>query len=317
MTNLKNSFNSYKKILTLCALVCCAVLLTGCGASVDVYAYAYDGGYANEVHIRLDLQATDAMNASSIEAYPQADEVSGLRAWTVEEYFTELMTSPTVGLDYELLSTIKDGELTMAFVKRFATSAELDTNNLYAVPDVVSTTTTNGFLYHRVRTRENPFNGLRTAYDESFDSTGFIGKLKNGMGYYVDEEGSDRYYHHLFPSLVTAFPIAETYDLSDIGLNYIEIGNARRGNNGYEVSASPQSSYYVFERNFDYEYSQVIYDYNTVNTVGWYILAVVIGGIVLLAILFFTSKKKPKSGLVDKFPYNPEKYKDINSNLPY
>lgn len=298
-------------------MIFAAVALTGCGARFDVYAYATENGYANEVHIIVNKEVVHALNESSQKAYPDYDYITGLNAWTLEDYIYFLMVSETTGLMYQSVSVEEsDSEYIYKYVKEFADSKESDVNNLYAVPDVLSTTTTNGFIYHRVKTRENPFNGLAAAYEESTDADSIIGKIKNGMGYYVEEAEGERYYYHLFPSIYTAFPIARQYNLSDIVLNYVEVGYARRGCNGMEIPINSQNSYYVFSRNFDNQDHNVIYDYNTVNSVGWYLVALLVGFLVFAFIMWFTHTKKMKTNLVDRFPYNPEKFKDINSHLP-
>ncbi len=49
---------------------------------------------------------------------------------------------------------------------------------------------------------------------------------------------------------------------------------------------------------------------------GWYLVALAAGGAVLAVILIVTREKKKKPTLLDRFPYNPEEYRDYEVRLP-
>ena len=173
--------------------------------------------------------------------------------------------------------------------------------------------TENPFIRTYVSTAANPFNGVRKRYDsvQPLQSVTMLDRIKNGA-VVRDENGETVVYQ---PALADAFPYLKGVNLDGLLLNYVRYGSERMDSSGTKVKTDDGTAY-VFSRYFDDTDNYIEYEYRRAVPYGWYLVALAAGGVVLVIILLVTRTKKQKPTLLDRFPYNPEEYRDYDSHLP-
>lgn len=288
------------KILCAFALIFVAVALSGCGASLTVYDYTSDGVRYNEYALSLERPLVDRMEQS-------AAEVGGTK-YTVPEYFYELFGM----YGYELVSaTLTDKGYDALYRKKFASATAA--TELYTVgtsPDFTYEYSDGPFVRDITATADNPFNGVRAAYDavEPGKSGRLIQQLKNGV---VSREYGEEIV--LFPAVQDAFPYLRGVDLDGLLLNYVMNGSSRMNSSGSNIDGSGA---FVFSRYFDDSDATLEFTYKRPMPYGWYLTAFLVGVLTVVAIWLATRPKKDKPTLLDRFPYNPEEFRDYDSHLP-
>lgn len=291
-----------KRIAALVATCVTALLLTGCGASVTFYDYAENGVRYNEYELAFDLKVAAEMEKTA------ATDGDG-KKYTVQSYFYELFTD----FGYELVGA----ELTQTeYVARYR-KAVVNGSELYKYGREVkfdSAYTENPFVRTYTLTAPNPFNGVRSAYDaiEPLQSATLLERIKNGV------KARDEYNElvTVFPSLTEAFPYLKDVNPDGLLLNYSRTGSRRMESSGKVVRTSGDNSEYVFSRYFDDAETTVDFKYSRPVPYGWYMTAVCAGAVTLVIFVLVTRTKKQKPTLLDRFPYNPEQYRDYDNNLP-
>ncbi len=293
-----------KRLLAVIALAFACIMLTGCGASLTVYDYTENGRRVNEYELNIEYKLVENMERSAIT------DSTG-KKYTVPEYFFTLFD----GHGYSLEESSLTGEGYYArFKKTFASG---DTPELFAVGSSIEYTTEyeeNPFTRRYDRVSPNPFNGVRAAYDavKPGQSGKLIQQLKNGI-VTVNEYGETSV---VFPSVTAAFPYLVGIDLDGLLLNYATVGSKRMESSGRKIESDSNSAMYVFSRYFDDTDTTIEFAFDRPVAYGWYLVALAAGGIVIAVFVLVTREKKKKPTLLDRFPYNPEEYRDYESHLP-
>lgn len=307
---------TYKKskinraVLCACvAALCC--LLTGCGASVTVYDYYDNGVRENAIEVSVDKATLSAMEKSAL--------ANGANAYTVSRYLAELFGE----FDYELEDAEEsDGGYAARYVKSFPS----DVSDLDLIGTAVEFTASykdNPFIRKVDLVAQNPFNGVRAAYDDAkpnmivADDARFKYEVINFIKYgrsAVDEFGETV---ELFPAITDAFPCLRGENLDGLLLNYVRGGSRRMSSTGTSYRIDSRTSGYIFSRYFDEIEAEIGFSYNRPVSYGWYIVALAAGGAAVGIVFAVTRKKKDKGPtLIDRFPYNPEQYRDYENHLP-
>ncbi len=291
-----------KRIIFLIAIAVCAIFLTGCGATLTVYDYTADGVHYNMYELNIDAVTAANMEASAITA-PDG------KKYTVASYFYDFFDD----YGYELVSAhTTDKGYTASYRKALYGVGELFE---YGTPVEFKYTYTQNLFYRTTDAlSENPFNGVREAYDNvsEMQSVTPIERLKNGSVAF-DENGDVVIGRH---ALTEAFPYLKTLNTDGMLLNYVRYGSARMDSSGTVIASRDNTAAYLFSRYFDRTDAKIEFMYKNAVPYGWYIVAITGGGIALGVILLITRQKKQKPSLLDKFPYNPEEYRDYDSHLP-
>lgn len=294
-----------RKLIRLAALVAvcfAALILTGCGASLTVYDYTENGRQYNVYELSVDNDTVRKMEDSA------TFDADG-KKYTVSDYFYALFSS----YGYALKSAEKTET---AYVASYAKEI-VGVPELYRLGTAVEfeyAHTENPFVRNIKASSPNPFNGVRRAYDDVLpeQSATIMQQLKNGR-IAVDEYG-ERVVQ--FPSVTDAFPYLNGVDPSGLLLSYARRGSKRMSSSGARYENGSGQSTYVFSRYFDTTETTVELEYERPVPYGWYLVALAAGGITLAAIVIATRTKKNKPTLLDRFPYNPEEYRDYETHLP-
>lgn len=289
------------RLVAIIAICATAVLLTGCGASLTVYDYTEGGTRYNVYELTVDGDTVHKMEATA------ATNSDG-KKYTVPDYFYSLFT----GFGYELRSAeYKNGDFVASYGK--AVTTESDLYRIGTTPEFVTKHTENPFVRTYEASSPNPFNGVREAYDSVLpeQSSTIIQQLKNGK--IAVNEYNERVV--LFPAVQDAFPYLKGMDIDGLLLNYARAGSSRMESSGRKYNDGG-TSYYVFSRYFDTTESTIEFKYKRPVAYGWYLVALAAGGITIAVIALATRTKKKTPTLLDRFPYNPEEYRDYESHLP-
>lgn len=299
------SFNKrVARIFALVAVIAAAVLLTGCGASLTVYDYTSGGVRYNAYELTIDGKIADAMEATA--AYG-ADG----RRYDVPSYFRALFAS--FGYEPERAERT-DKAYSARFVKAFY-NGQTDLERHGTTLDFVYEYVDGPFLRTVTATAQNPFNGVRAAFDAiPPDQTATVlQQLKNGS--FAFDEFGDRIM--ILPSVTDAFPFARGSSLDGLRLNYVRAQSSRMESSGTATKLDRDNSAYMFSRYFDGTDAEIVFRYKRPMLYGWYIVAAAAFGLTVAVFLIATRKRKPKPpSLIERFPYDPEKYRDYDSHLP-
>lgn len=294
-----------KRLILLAVLCFSAVMLTGCGASVTVYDFVSDGTLYSMYELEIDRDTVERMEATA------ATDDDGEK-YTVETYFFRLFT----GYGCELVDASSTDK---AYTVRYRKQAVGGKPELYETGQNVEFTTThteNPFVRTYTAVSPNPFNGVRAAYDaiDPNRSSTLLERIKNGI--VVRNEYDER--SVVFPSIDAAFPYLKGANLDGLLLNYERGGSSRMKSSGQSTELGDKTSRYTFSRYFDLNDTQIAFEYRRPVPYGWYMTALAAGAvtIVVLTLVTRTKKQKQKPTLLDRFPYDPEEYRDYDSNLP-
>lgn len=296
--------HSVKRLAAVITVCLAALMLTGCGASLTVYDYTSGGVRYNVYELSIDSDVVEKMEST-------ATTDSNGEKYTVESYFYQLFT----GFGYELEDASKtDKAYTVRYRKAVGEASELD--SVGHKVKFETTYTENPFVRTYNAVSENPFNGVREVYDgiEPLQSSTVLAQIKNG----IIARNDVGEYITVFPSIDGAFPYLKGADLDGLLLNYVRPGSSRMKSSGSVVETGDKTSNFVFGRYFDRSEAYMEFEYERPVPYGWYMVAVLAGlatlGVILLATRARKNKNKPT--LLDRFPYNPEEYRDYDSNLP-
>ncbi len=296
-----NSIKKSKRIIMLIAVCAAALLLTGCGATLSVYDYTEDGVRYHMYELSIDNDTVANMERTAT-ADPDGNK------YTVQSYFARLFAD----YDYELVSASHaDGKYTVRYRKQVTDGGELA--ELGTAVNFTTTHTENPFVRTYTATSANPFNGVREAYDnvQPLRSSTVLERIKNGAVAH-DANGETVVSLH---AIDEAFPYLKSTNPDGLLLNYVRYGSERMESSGQKVK-SDKGTAYVFSRYFDDTDTYIQYKYKGAVPYGWYLVAVAAGALVFGLIILLTRAKKDKPTLLDRFPYNPEQYRDYDSHLP-
>ncbi len=305
-----------RRAAVVLAVVLAAALLTGCGASVTVTAYDENGVRCNEYTVRIPTAAVENMEKTA------ATDGNGEK-YTVGGYLALLFT----GFDCTLVdSRITDKEYVAVYKKTFSDrppktvepAGFVSESRLRDIAEQISYSTDltrNPFVRHYRSVSVNPFNGVRAAYDSvrPGQSATVIQRLKNGL---VSTDAATGEQIVMLPSVQDAFPYLDGLDVSGLLLNYATVGATRMDSSGKKRELDSDSAEYVFSRYFDDTEREIVFEYSRPEVYGWYLVALAAGAVVIAVFVIVTREKKQKPTLLDRFPYNPEEYRDYETRLP-
>ncbi len=305
-----------RRMFAVVAVAVAAALLGGCGASVTVSAYTENGVRYNEYAVEIPLDVLEIMERTA------ATDANGDK-YTVHGYLFELFS----GYDFTLVdSQRKNGKYTAVYKKAFAGASTepaepaefVKGSRLRDIAEQITYTTDitrNPFVRRYKSVSRDPFNGVRAAYDDvrQGQSATVIQRLKNGLITTIVATGERVV---LLPGVQDAFPYLHGLDVGGLILNYATVGSTRMDSSGAKRELDGDNSMYVFSRYFDDAEREIVFEYSRPEVYGWYLVAVAAGGIVVAAFVIATRQKKNKPTLLDRFPYNPEEYRDYENRLP-
>ena len=279
-------------------------MLTGCGASLTVYDYTENGLRVNEYELTIEASLVEKMESSA------ATDASG-KKYTVPEYFFALFDR--IGYSLQQASMTSAGYYAR-FKKVFSAGVMPELFEVGKQIEYSLDYKENPFTRRYKRVSENPFNGVRAAFDEvrPGQSGQIIQQLKNGI-VTVNEYGEATV---AFPSVIDAFPYLNGIDLSGLLLNYATVASSRMDSSGRKIEGEANSALYVFSRYFDDTFNTIEFEFNRPVPYGWYLVALGVGALIIAVFALVTREKKKKPTLLDRFPYNPEEYRDYESHLP-
>lgn len=292
------AYYKIRQLLAVAAIAFACVMLTGCGASLTVYDYTENGRRVNEYELTIEQKLVENMESSAIT------DASG-KKYTVPDYFFSLFDR--IGYSLEEAS-MTDAGYYARFKKVFQSGVMPE---LYAVGSEVEYSIDydeNPFTRRYDRVSPNPFNGVRAAYDEvkPGQSGQLIQQLKNGI-VTINEYGEATV---VFPSVTTAFPYLSGIDVEGLLLNYATVASTRMDSSGRKIESESNNALFVFSRYFDTTDTTIEFQFDRPVPYGWYLVALAAGGVVIAVFILITREKKQKPTLLDKFPYNPEEYRD-------
>ncbi|MCH5154656.1 MAG: hypothetical protein J1F71_05535 [Clostridiales bacterium] len=270
------SLKKSKRIIILLSAIVAALFLTGCGATLSVYEYT-EGG----VRFQLYELSIDEDTVAAMESTATADEDGN--KYTVEGYFARLFDD----YGYSLVAASRTGgKYTVRYRKPVGVG---DLDDVGTAVNFTTTHTENPFVRTYTAVAQNPFNGVREAYDNvlPLQSATVIERLKNGVVAH-DQNGEVVV---SFPSIENAFPYLKGLNPDGLLLNYVRYGSDRMESSGRKVK-SGETTAYVFSRYFDDTEAYISYTYKRAVPYGWYITAIAAGALALGAILLITRKKK-------------------------
>ncbi len=305
------------RFLAVAAVAAAAFILGGCGASLSVYAYTENGVRYNSYELTVDMDTVRKMEESAVTD-------AGGKKYNVPDYLYELFS----GFGCELVDSGFDSDgLSVRYRRAFnAEQPKMDEpagfvtkGYLYDIAtqlDYSQSYTQNPFLRRYNRVSPDPFNGVRQAYDnitEQNQSSTVLQQLKNGR-VAIDSETGERIL--ILPAPQDAFPYLKSVDIDGLKLNYVITGSARMDSSGRMIDLGNNNGAYVFTRYFDRTDHTVELAFDRPVAYGWYLVALAAGGVTLAIFIIVTRRKKQKPTLLDRFPYNPEEYRDYDSHLP-
>lgn len=306
-----------RRIVTVLAIVISAMLLSGCGASVTVSAYSENGVRYNQYTVEIPLEIVEKMEKTA------ARDGNGEK-YTVNGYLFELFN----GYDCELVDAgYNKGAYFAVYRKAFRDepsekvepAAFVSGSRLRDISEQLQlqerSLTRNPFVRTYRDVYVDPFNGVRAAYENvrPGQSATVIQRLKNGLITTVVATGETEV---LLPSVSEAFPYLKGADVSGLELRYSTVGSKRMNSSGRSVEINDDYSQYIFSRYFDMSEREIALEYERPEVYGWYLVALAAGGITVAVFILVTRMKKQKPTLLDRFPYNPEEYRDYETRLP-
>lgn len=300
------------KFIIVGLLLVLALSLTGCsGTSVSLYTSSTTAGSRHTLEIRVPQKLCASLESTA--AILPTDLRTGLKydRWNIYDYLKIISESMTLGdgSQYQLVRERGEGtEKVYVLVRDFTPSDDEDEED-----DQVEMNVKDYFFFYTVEvTQPNPFNGYRALYDQAEPT--LMQALRNGFDAYIDNKKV-----HI-PALDQAFPLIKNCNLDELTLNLYLGGSNRMASDGTKVRKSSEwysGTFYLWDRKFDTEDTTITLQYYRPNSLGWNIVAIVLAGLTVTAVLLLTrgKKKKHKPTLEERFPYDPSK-PDNGGNLP-
>lgn len=317
MSDFANKTRLRRTLAVIAAALCALALLSGCGASVTVTAYDENGVRYNEYTVEIPTQTVERMEKSA------ATDANGEK-YTVQSYLFEMFS----GFDCTLVDSRRTATSFVAVYRKafrddkptvVEPAGFVSGSVLRDVAEQISYTTDltsrNPFVRRYKTTSVDPFNGVRAAYDavRAGQSATVIQRLKNGLITINTDTGETEV---LLPRVQDAFPYLDGMDESGLLLKYATIGSTRMDSSGTKREFDDDNSRYEFSRYFDTSDRDIVFEYSRPEVYGWYLVALAAGAVVVAAFVIATRPKKQKPTLLDRFPYNPEEYRDYETRLP-
>lgn len=269
-----------KRIIVVFSVAFCLVALCACGANVDYY-YSSDGeNIKTEYVLTLPTALKDELNGTA--ATDASFSVPA--AWTLERYLYELGAN----FGFNVSNVSAGDKFTCRFSKTISAS---DMQGSDDDDEKLSYEVENHFFTRRVTaTQDNVFNGIYDDYARKGDTNTLMTVIAEG---YRRADGRE-----ILPAFTSAFPAANNYDAKDITLRFLwRVGKNSdiKPENG-EIITENGERYMVWDAKFDSEERKIIYSYSVVNPLGYYVVTLIVGLVVVGIILLVTikSRKQPK-----------------------
>ena len=345
-----SSFFSFLRIavvFSLCIAVC--LIACGCESGINFYNYPGENGatYVLEFLLKDDEVSVLNNSAKGNEAVrhngylKKSGSLAGINAnagdpWTIEQYIRAVME---IGCPEFAFNETQSGnkETSMIFLCQVlyggnseADSDEEDGGN--------STEIRRGFFFYTIHVEQDSIvNAYKDAYYNGGD--GVIGSKAVDIvnnGYKEIRSVSSENYEaqraqliadgfteiseglfeiEVVPPLNSAFPIVKdvaTYFPDKLTVNYVLQSDNKMVTSGETVYDEFGNRYYLFSTKFDEKDDKIEFNYIRANSIGWNVLAILIGlltvGGLMLYCKFHKQKEPKKSAYAaarERFPYDP------------
>lgn len=256
--------------MVLAAIVCFTA--TACDASVS-YFYDSDGENAKyyfEISVTSSLKRTLEQTA--------ADRTGDIK-WTIKSWLDILMKS----FEYVPEETKTSGNSESYGYCKEVPLSEIDKDDDDKDENYSEKKKNLFFFTETVVTISNPFNSARKDYD------GAVKNDSDGYGIYeVIKYGAAP-----FPSFFEAFPAAKNVGVDNLVLNFYLPKDGLLSSSGTGVTLDGKE-YFRFDRVFDDSELTITYSYLTVNSLGWYVTAILAGAAIAALVLWSTHAKRSR-----------------------
>lgn len=326
---MRNGIAKLKKWIVALVVVVLAGSFAACNAGVEVVDRGDDDNWYFDLHIKIDSTLVTVLEASATKNLLQESN----RNWTVKDW---LLTYFGVLADSRELTAEYNGaaQLNGLHYYRFLLTVPKNGNMKDKIGvESTSKVSTNLFIRTINAERQDRFNYWQQAFyavypryeshtplqSDYFDEMGMIlfgarvytgDNETQGDGYLYDETYG-QYYRELLPAFGAAFTVADVYmrNHSDFSLKTNWFASRNMLTSADKKIVGDGGAYYVFEKTLGGGPSVIFYRYFRADPTGWYLLALVLGGLSVAAVLLFArqAKKKPpaKPQPKDLFPYDP------------
>ncbi len=314
----------------VCALiVVLALALTGCGAAVDVYEQQDEDTWYFIVDIRLERLLVETLEESA------ADSEKYGRDWTVEDWLRDYfeVIADYHGFLYRYDGMTVDASQGNQHCYRFTVNAsKADSSEEVRTALTLegeSHQKTNLFLRTISVVRDDRFNWwineyadvLRRFENDSpspMDGASMMGIFLFGSTVWTGN-GDQLVAQQELPGFSEAFPAAQLHRYTEIALKNFWYASQKM-NVSYDdkIPAVDENGtvdrrgvYYVFAKDAGEGDTVVEYDYYRADPTGWYLVALVGGGLAIGLVILIArmqtkrQNKQPPAKPEDSFPYDP------------
>ncbi len=202
------------------------------------------------------------------------------------------------------------------------------------------------FMYHIRVEQDGVFNSYKEQFYKSYDrgdgsnrdetDNSAMGVINNGLyeifpldksaenyeekktellekGYVLKSESAttENYEIEIIPCFKDAFPNG-AFTPSTLKTSFILQSNSKMKTSGQTLRDNQGNKYYLFDSLFDEKEDKIVYEYVRANSVGWNVLAILLGLATVGAILLYCKFRKPKepkktayAAAKERFPYDP------------
>jgi len=259
-----------KKRLTVLVVVLFAFMMVGCtNVSINVFAYKQAGYNYRQINIVLPTSIYNSLNST----------------YNVERYFIDLCNVTDCGYEFDSIGSASGSNVIM-LVKVYDPDEETD--------DFTSGLTTEvdrGFLFNDITiSGKNPFDILRRCEKGEIDETyNDVAKI-----YFAIFNGKDS-----LKSIYEYYPMLQNYDFGKTELNFFFEGkklttdtnaDSQEATDFKQFYSWTTTYYQVLMANAD----DIKYEYQSASSVGWYVVALVVGVLVVVVLWLIRRKSKEK-----------------------
>ncbi len=341
-----------KKIFLILTVLLSAFLFVGCQSEVNLYNYPGEEKSTLILEFLLDNDEVKTLERSAFTSgvkhngyLKKMGYLRGLGAdadtpWTVEQYIHAVMETRT-NFQFNQKDSDKDNT-SISFIFESENTDGDDDEDTEEEDDSTITTIEKGFFMYRIKVeQDNVFNSYKQQFykDDKTDNSA-LGVIKNGFDEIVpldtaaenyearkaelaengfallyEENGTEIYSRELIPSFNAAFPIAaskEIYTPQTLKTNYLLQSNNKMQTSGETLRDNQGNRYYLFQTLFDEKNDRIEFTYYRANSVGWNVMAILIGVAVVGGLMLYCKFRKPKEpkktvyeSAKERFPYDP------------
>ncbi len=297
-----------RKIAVFIMMILVVSVFAGCESGVE-FKYASDEEksyyYIDFMFDNTELSLLNGSSALRVSDY-HVDGVESVAEiyWKVEDYLKLLMANFS-GFEYQDKDDETDPDRTyyMFYREMERPDEEPEEEENDGLPE--GYTLNKGlFIYTITVEQDNPFNEVRTAYNKNGASgIDAIDVFKYG----ASNPSNGKL---LMPSFSAAFPAFSYVGTGDLTLNYFLQTNSKLITESnkffYDYNGN---KYYLFESSLNEDNGKITFKYYRANSLGWNILSVAIGFIVVGALILLAKYGPKKAPPPQRSRYRIYEYK--------